>query len=170
MVADMPTAVLLSAVRARGSPFDRFRIFLATHARATDNRRGIESCSWSRAMHAIRTLAVFCLLVVVALASAAGGDKDKKKFEIPNDAIAGTIKFLDLKKATFTIELPKGKLRKFSVDDKTEFWGPKGGDRGTGAKGLEDECMAVGYEIKVVPAKDSKIAKDVYLPVKKSGK
>jgi hypothetical protein len=56
------------------------------------------------------------------------------------------------------------------VDDKTEFWGPKGGDRGTGHKGLKDDCMAVGYEIKVVPAKDGKTAKDVYLPVRKTDK
>ena len=45
--------------------------------------------------------------------------------------------------------------------------GPKGGDRGTGPKGLADECMAKGYEIKVVPAKDATVAKDVYLPNRK---
>ena len=50
---------------------------------------------------------------------------------------------------------------------KTEFWGPKGGDRGTGPKGLADECMAKGYEINVVPAKDPTVAKDVYLPNRK---
>jgi hypothetical protein len=32
---------------------------------------------------------------------------------------------------------------------------------------LADECMAKGYEIKVVPAKDQTVAKDVYLPNKK---
>jgi len=53
------------------------------------------------------------------------------------------------------------------VDAKTEFWGPKGGDRGTGPKGLADECMAKGYEIKVMPAKDPTVAKDVYLPNRK---
>jgi hypothetical protein len=31
-----------------------------------------------------------------------------------------------------------------------------------GPKGLADECMAKGYEIKVVPAKDPAVAKDVY--------
>ena len=53
--------------------------------------------------------------------------------------------------------------------EKTEFWGPKGDDRGTGPKGLMDECMAKGYEIKVVPAKDATVAKDVYLPNRKKG-
>jgi hypothetical protein len=46
-------------------------------------------------------------------------------------------------------------------------WLPKGGDRGTGVKGLEDDCMAAGYEIKVVATKDGKTAKDVYLPNRK---
>ena len=98
-----------------------------------------------------------------------GGAKDKK-FEVPKDAIAGTVKSVDEKKPSFTITLEKGKDRTFLVDKATEFWGPKGGDRGTGAKGLTDDCMAKGYEIKVVPAKDGKTAKDVYLPKRKSEK
>jgi|SRR6516162_7715566 hypothetical protein len=61
----------------------------------------------------------------------------------------------------------QGKDKTFTVDAKTEFWGPKGGDRGTGPKGLADECMAKGYEIKVVPTKDPTVAKDVYLPNRK---
>jgi hypothetical protein len=32
---------------------------------------------------------------------------------------------------------------------------------------VADECMSKGYEIKVVPAKDPAVAKDVYLPNKK---
>lgn len=93
--------------------------------------------------------------------------KDKKKFEVPKDAIAGTIKSVDVKGHTFTITLDSKKDRTFKVDDKTEFWGPKGGDRGTGPKGLSDDCMAKGYEIKVVATKDSAVAKDVYLPNRK---
>jgi hypothetical protein len=93
-----------------------------------------------------------------------------KKFEIPKNAIAGTIKSVDLKASKFTITMSDGKQRTFSVDDKTEFWGPKGGDRGTGVKGLKDDCMEKGYEIKVVPTKDGKNAKDVYLPNRKTEK
>jgi hypothetical protein len=33
--------------------------------------------------------------------------------------------------------------------------------------GLKDDCMEKGYEIKVTPAKDAKVAKDVYLPQRK---
>jgi hypothetical protein len=112
------------------------------------------------------------LLVVAALGlQAAGQGKDKdKKFEIPKDAIAGTVKAVDLKSSSFTLTIDKGKDRTFLVDDKTEFWGPKGGDRGTGAKGLKDDCMAPGYAIKVAVAKDGKTAKDVFLPTRKSKK
>jgi hypothetical protein len=118
-----------------------------------------------------RTLgaAIVGIVVCVLGVHAGGGGKDKdKKYEVPKDAIAGKVKSVDLKSAKFTITLKNGKERTFAVDDKTEFWGPKGGDRGTGAKGLEDDCMEKGYEIKVVPAKDSKIAKDVHLPNRKS--
>jgi hypothetical protein len=46
------------------------------------------------------------------------------------------------KSGRFTITLKDGKDKAFKVDPKTEFWGPKGGDRGTGPKELADECMA----------------------------
>jgi len=108
-------------------------------------------------------------LIVCGLSQDAIGQKDKKKFEVPKDAITGTVKNVDLKANSFTITLADKKDRTFKVDDKTEFWGPKGGDRGTGAKGLMDDCMEKGYEIRVVAlAKDAKTAKDVFLPNRKS--
>jgi hypothetical protein len=97
----------------------------------------------------------------------AKADADKK-FEVPKDAIKGTVKSVNMGKRTFTIILSDKKERTFVVDKATEFWGPKGGDRGTGPAGLKDDCMAKGYEIRVVPAKDDKTAKDVYLPTRKA--
>src|SRR6516225_11944565 len=114
-----------------------------------------------------RAFGVAVVLTVLAALGQSVGAGDKKKFEIPNDAIAGTVKSVDEKAAKFTITLKDGKDKTFTVDAKTEFWGPKGGDSGTGPKGLADECMAKGYEIKVMPAKDATVAKDVYLPNKK---
>jgi hypothetical protein len=110
------------------------------------------------------------LLLVVAVGLEACGQGKDKKFEVPKDAIAGTVKSVDLKASSFTVSIEKGKDRTFVVDDKTEFWGPKGGDRGTGPKGLKDECMAPGYMIKLAVAKDGKTAKDVYLPTRKAKK
>jgi hypothetical protein len=110
----------------------------------------------------------------VSTTNAQGAKKDAlvkdKKFAIPKNAIAGKIKSVNLKTASFTIVLSTGKDRTFAVDDKTEFWGPKGGDRGTGATGLKDDCMEKGYEVKVVAANDGKVAKDVYLDVRKTEK
>jgi hypothetical protein len=118
-------------------------------------------------------LASFVLVLAIALQSSGQGkdkDKDKDKpFEVPKNAVSGTVKSVNEKKASFTITA-KGAERTFLVDEKTEFWGPKGGDRGTGVKGLTDDCMAPGYEIKVMPRKDGKTAKDVFLPERKSSK
>jgi hypothetical protein len=118
-----------------------------------------------------RTLGfAFVVLTGCAFGLEAVGAQKDKKFEVPKDAIAGKVKAVDLKANNFTLTLQSGKDRTFGVDDKTEFWGPKGGDRGTGPKGLKDDCMEKGYEIKVVAAKDGKTAKDVYLPNRKSEK
>src|SRR5580693_1040054 len=111
-------------------------------------------------------LSSLCLVLILSLD--AGGQQKDKKFEIPKDAIAGKVKSVDMKAPSFTLTPEKGKDRVFLVDKATEFWGPKGGDRGTGPEGLKDDCMAIGYEIKVAPAKDGKTAKDVFLPVRKS--
>jgi len=121
-------------------------------------------------LHRVVGLVSLFLAFVAFMSADAAGDKGKdkdKKFEVPKDAIAGTVKLVNMEKATFTISVEKGKDRTFTVDDKTEFWGPRGGDRGTGPKGLKDDCMAVGYEIRVVATKDGKTAKDVYLPMRK---
>ncbi len=90
-----------------------------------------------------------------------------KKFEVPKDAIAGVVKSVDVAKASFTITAKDKKERTFLVDKKTEFWGPKGGDRGTGPAGLKDDCMAAGYEIRVTASADGKTATNVYLPNRK---
>jgi len=113
-------------------------------------------------------LAMLVVFLGLLTHTSAGGDKDKK-FSVPKDALAGVVKSVDIKKATFTLTIGK-KDHIFAVDKATEFWGPKGGDRGTGIKGLEDDCMAAGYEIHVVTAKDGKTAKDVFLPMRKEKK
>jgi hypothetical protein len=82
----------------------------------------------------------------------------------PNYGIAGKVKRVDVGAANFTITLKDGKDRTFTVDAKTEFWSHR---TWTGPKGLTDECMAEGYEIEVVPAKDPTVARHVYLPDRK---
>ena len=86
---------------------------------------------------------------------------------MPKDAIAGKVKSVDMKRPSFTITLSSGKDRTFGVTKETEFWGPQGGDRGTGVKGLSDDCMAKGYDVKVAPTKDDKYDEDVLLANRK---
>ncbi len=121
----------------------------------------------------IAALAMFLGALAFVHAAAGGGkdakDKDKK-FEVPKNAMTGIVKSVDKKKATFTMTTKEKKDRTFLVEKTTEFYGPKGGDRGTGPKGLEDDCMAPGSEIRVVVGSDGKTAKDVYLPVRKGDK
>ncbi len=118
-------------------------------------------------------IALCGLFLQAGLAQDKAKDKAKdqaqdKKFEIPKDVIVGTVKSVNLKESHFTIKLESGKDKTFAVTSKTEFWGPKGGDRGTGPDGLKDDCMEKGYMIKVDATKDGKNAKNVYLPVRKS--
>jgi hypothetical protein len=97
----------------------------------------------------------------------AGAQKDKKD-DTKLAGVTGTVKSVDKTAGNFTIVIDK-KDRKFLVTDDTKFVGPKGGKRGTGKEGLSDDCMAKGYEIRVVPvAKDAKTASEVHLPNRKT--
>jgi hypothetical protein len=92
-----------------------------------------------------------------------GKDKDKGK-ETPKDLVVGKVKKVDVDKNKFTIVLESGKDRTFGVDDKTKFIGPRGGKS---KDGLKDDRMAKGNEVKVLPTKDGKTAKEVHLPYRK---
>jgi len=114
----------------------------------------------------------FLGLSLCAFTIEAGGGKDKvvkdKKEEVKKVVdVTGTVSSVDKKEGSFTIAVEK-KDRKFLVTDATKFIGPKGGARGTGKEGLSDDCMAKGYEIRVVPAKDAKSAAEVHLPNRKA--
>jgi hypothetical protein len=62
---------------------------------------------------------------------------------------------MDEKAVRFTITLKDGEDRTFTVDAKKEFWGDCGWPV---PKGLTDECMAEGCEIKVV--RDDQVRKN----------
>jgi hypothetical protein len=93
------------------------------------------------------------------------GGKDKDKSKSTDDAkVVGKIKIMNLARSNFTITLEDGKDRTFAVDKKTKFFGPQGGKA---KDGLKDDRMGKGYEVKVVPTKDGKTAKEVHLPYRK---
>jgi hypothetical protein len=117
-----------------------------------------------RLLHAVGCL-VLGLVLCMASDQAQGGGKDKDKGkETPKDLVVGKVKKVDIDKNKFTIVLESGKDRTFGVDDKTKFFGPKGGKA---KDGLKDDRMAKGNEVKVLPTKDGKTAKEVHLPYRK---
>src|SRR5262249_11472447 len=115
-----------------------------------------------------------CALLGLAACTAAldaqgdkGKDKDKKK-----EGVVGKVKAVDYVKESFTITImvegaKVGKDRTFLVGKDTKFIGPKGG---VSADGLKDDRMGKGYEVRVIPAKDMKTAKEVHLPYRKKAK
>jgi hypothetical protein len=86
--------------------------------------------------------------------------------------VVGTVKELNNKgekffviKVKLTDESKDAMDQKFLVKRETKFTGPLGADR---EDGLQDPCMAIGYEVRVLPAKDdAKYAKEVKLSVRK---
>ena len=131
---------------------------------------------------------VFLFLAFCTLAVDAGGDKkvdpkkvDPKKIDAKDAktqkvekrefnekaALTGVIKSVNHTKNTFTLTMEKDKKdRVFGVTDDTDYFGPRGGDRND--TGLKDDCMAAGYDLKVVPSKDGKTALAVQFDVRKS--
>src|SRR5579862_3546358 len=111
-------------------------------------------------------LSRICGLGFVCLALIAGITPGQEKKEPVKDGdkggkeIVGKIKEVDTKKKSFVITLEDKSDRTFTVSKETKFTGPRGSDR---EDGLRDECMGKGYEVRVVPAADEKVAKEVKL-------
>lgn len=116
-----------------------------------------------------------CLVLGIVFVTASGqtslGGKDKEKdkdvkkekdvTKTDDGKIVGKVKLVNLARNNFTIILATGKERTFLINKSTKFIGPKGG---RSIEGLKDDRMAKGYELKIVPTRDGKIAKEVHLP------
>jgi hypothetical protein len=105
----------------------------------------------------VRTLgSTIVMLAVCTLGLQAEAQKDSKE-------IIGKVKSVNVEKSIFTITTD-GKDRTFTVTTDTTFLGPKGG---VSEDGLKDDRMATGNEVKVIPASDTKSAKEVRLSIRK---
>jgi len=98
-------------------------------------------------------LGVVLLALVVGVTPGQDAKTDVKE-------IVGKVKEVDAKKKVFILSVGDKVERTFMVDKSTKFTGPRGSDRDDG---LKDDCMGAGYEVRVVPAADEKIAKEVKL-------
>lgn len=114
-------------------------------------------------LHGICCLVLGIAFMASGQTSHGGKDKDKDK-GTDDGMVVGKIKIVNLARKNFIITLESGKERTFAVDKNTKFLGPQGGPS---KSGLKDDRMVKGYEVKVVPAKNGKIAKEVHLPYRK---
>ena len=90
---------------------------------------------------------------------------EKREFD-EKDALLGVVKSVDKTKSSVTLHMEKSKKdRTFGLTSKTEYFGPRGGDRNS--TGIDDECLAPGYDVKVVPTKDGRNAAAVQFDVRK---
>lgn len=91
--------------------------------------------------------------------------EEKSEFDEKN-ALVGVVKSVDKKDKSVVLHMEKSKKdRTFNITSKTEFFGPRGGDRNS--TGIDDDCLAPGYELKVVPTKDGRNAAAIQFDVRK---
>lgn len=100
------------------------------------------------------------LAVLVALLMLAGSllaaDKEVK----------GKIVKVDVKNNVITVMTDDGK-KDFDVNKDTKFIGPKGG---VSDKGIEDDRLEKGAEVKLIVAGNNRTLREVHLPMRKSDK
>jgi len=91
------------------------------------------------------------ILLLVGLASAA--DKE----------VTGKLVSVDAKKMVLTVKTDDGN-KNYDVNDDTKFIGPKGGKSD---KGIKDDRLVKGVELKLIVAGNNKTLREVHLPERK---
>ena len=80
--------------------------------------------------------------------------------------VKGKIVKVDVKNKVITVDTDDGK-KEFDVNKDTKFIGPKGG---VSEKGIEDDRLVKGAEVKLIVAGNNRTLREVHLPVRKSDK
>jgi hypothetical protein len=99
------------------------------------------------------SLALAALLVFVAGNSLAA-DKE----------LTAKLVKVDVKKNVLTVKTDEGN-KNYDVNDETKFIGPKGG---VSPKGIKDERLVPGVELKLVIAGNNRTLHEVHIPERKS--
>jgi hypothetical protein len=71
---------------------------------------------------------------------------------------------VDVKKKMITVSTDDGK-KEYTVNDETKFIGPKGG---VSDKGIEDDRLVPGAEVRLIIAGNNKTVREVHLPERKA--
>jgi hypothetical protein len=100
--------------------------------------------------HSMVALFVFCVVGSVVLAA----DKEVKC----------TLVKVDVKKNVLTVKIDDGTEHNFDVDTATKFIGPKGG---MSDKGINDDRLVKGAELKLLIAGNNRTIHEVHLPERK---
>jgi hypothetical protein len=100
------------------------------------------------------------IAVLIALLALAGSvlaaDKEVK----------GKIVKVDVKKNVITVDTEDGK-KEYDVNKDTKFIGPKGG---VSEKGIEDNRLEKGAEVRLIVAGNNRTLREVHLPMRKGDK
>ena len=104
----------------------------------------------------LRRAFVGFLALFVATAIALAADKE----------VTCKVVKVDVKTNTLTVKTPDGD-KTYTLSDDTKFLGPKGG---VSDKGIKDDRLEVGAEIKLVIAGNNKTVREIHLPERKPAK
>jgi hypothetical protein len=109
---------------------------------------------------------VLCLVVVVGVGGlAAGQTKDKgKDKDVKKVFVKATVAKVDVDKRMLWVTLEGGKKAEYVITKEVKFYGPRGGVRD---KGIKDEVLAPGAEVRLVYDTTGKVLKEVHLPFRK---
>src|SRR5260370_761304 len=77
--------------------------------------------------------------------------------------VTGKLVSVDVKKMVLTVTTDSGK-KDYDVNDDTKFIGPMGGKSD---KGIKDDRIVKGAELKLIVAGNNKTLREVHLPVRK---
>jgi hypothetical protein len=81
--------------------------------------------------------------------------------------IKGTVTKVDASKNIFLVTTDEGKKMEFSIGEKTEFIGPRGG---VSKEGVKDDRFVAGAEVTIVSGGTGKPVAEVHLPYRKHEK
>jgi hypothetical protein len=107
-----------------------------------------------RSIPVLRQSALVLLALLVLVSGLRAGDKE----------VNAKIVKVDLKNNVITVSTEDGK-KDFDVNDNTKFIGPKGG---VSDKGIKDDRVVAGTEVRLVIAGNNRTLREVHLPERKS--
>jgi hypothetical protein len=102
----------------------------------------------------LRMSLALAALLLFSFSSAFAADKEVK----------GKLVKVDVKKNTLTVKTDDGN-KTYDVNDDTKFIGPKGG---VSEKGIKDDRLVAGVELKLLVAGNNRTLREVHIPERKA--